>query len=161
MSLEDVIAALEAVDPTWVVPHGFTNPHSYRGDYTELAFEPATNITVGEMLAAARSAVGAVYKGYKGGEFEMGVLSECWIATYGDSSEDLLGPMLLRFMLDTAHPPTDPASVSETLTCRHCGTAIVVCECLYQYSTPHWQDNEANAYCADSTFRHEPCEVTP
>lgn len=51
---------------------GFANPHSYRGYYDQLAFEPAYGVTIGSMLDAAKSAVGAIYYGYKGGSYRMG-----------------------------------------------------------------------------------------
>ncbi|MFC9490722.1 hypothetical protein ACFTZM_32240, partial [Streptomyces hydrogenans] len=65
MPLGELITALEAADPDLVLPDGFTHPHSYRGYYHELAFEPAHNATVGEMLADARSALGTTYTGWK------------------------------------------------------------------------------------------------
>lgn len=49
---------------------GFGNPHSYRGYYDELAFEPMYT-TMPEMLEAALSADSSCYRGYKGGEFKM------------------------------------------------------------------------------------------
>jgi hypothetical protein len=99
MTLGELIAALEAADPTKVVPHGFTNPHSYRGYYDQLAFEPARNVTVEAMLDDARSALGTTYQGWKGGEFEMDEHTDCWLASEGSTSDETIGLTLLRLML--------------------------------------------------------------
>ena len=101
MVLKEVIEALENEDAALVVPKGFNSPHSYRGDYSELAFEPAENVTVGKMLQCAREALGTTYKGYKGGDFKMDEWTSCNIAEYGHCGEEL-GGRLLRFMLDDA-----------------------------------------------------------
>lgn len=100
MSLDDLIAALMAADPNLVCPNGFKNPHSYRGYYDELAFEPAQNITVGEMLAAARSALGTTYQGWKGGDYTMEGWTTCWLSMEGQSSGETLGPLLVKLMLN-------------------------------------------------------------
>lgn len=97
MTLGDLIAFLEAVPPETVVPLGFHCPHSYRGYYCDLAFEPAKNVTVGAMLADARSALGATFEGYKGGDYEMSADTDVWLANYGDCGESI-GPVLLRYM---------------------------------------------------------------
>ena len=100
MTLEDLIEELEKHDPSKVVPLGFDHPHSYRGYYAELAFEPKWNTTVGEMLQAARSALGATFTGWKGGEFKMEEHTECHISVEGDSfNSDSIGPILLKYML--------------------------------------------------------------
>ncbi|MFE6815971.1 hypothetical protein [Streptomyces sp. NPDC057677] len=98
MTLEELITTLEAADPTLVVPHGFTNPHSYRGYYDELAFEPATNVTVVDMLADAQFALGCTYTGWKGGAYTMQGFTDCWLAEQGCLGETL-GALLLSLML--------------------------------------------------------------
>ncbi|WP_234102481.1 hypothetical protein, partial [Streptomyces venezuelae] len=108
MTLDELITTLDAADPTLVLPHGFTNPHSYRGYYEELAFEPATNVSVADMLADARSALGTTFTGWKGGEFTMRGYTDCWLAQEGSAGGETLGPLLLQFMLsagiqDAAH----------------------------------------------------------
>ena len=108
MNLGDIITTLEAADPNQVVRHGFHNPHSYRGDYYDLAFEPAENITVADMLEAARSAVGATYEGWKGGEFRMTEADWCWLSEEGSASGETISPLLLEFMLT---PPASQADV--------------------------------------------------
>ena len=102
--LGDLIAALAKEDPARVLPVGFNRPHSYRGYYEQLAFEPAENITIGEMLAAARSALGTTFTGYKGGDYTMGEHTECWIANYGESGSDQIGHVLMRLLLAQPSP---------------------------------------------------------
>ena len=103
MTLEELITALEAHDPAKVVSRGFAKPHSYRGDYCDLAFEPAANVTVGSMLADARSALGATFQGYKGGDYTMDEYTDCWLAEYGCCGETI-GLLLLKFMLTGVNP---------------------------------------------------------
>ncbi len=108
MTLGELIAALEAADPRLVLPEGFSNPHSWRGDYSELAFEPAAYVTVDSMLDAARSALGTTYGGYKGGDYEMTADTDCWIAAWGSSVDsETIGPRLLRLMLAAGVLPED------------------------------------------------------
>lgn len=102
MTLDELIAALESADPTQVCPAGFNNPHSYRGYYTDLAFEPASDITVGEMLAAARSALGTTYIAWKGGDYQMTGDSDCWLSQVGSASEETLSATLMKLMLNAS-----------------------------------------------------------
>ncbi|MFD8777559.1 hypothetical protein [Streptomyces sp. NPDC059916] len=109
MNLGELITALEAADPTLVVEHGFNNPHSYRGDYMELAFEPATTVPVQDMITAARSALDTTYTGYKGGEFTMTADTWVWLSPYGDASCETLSPLALQAMLTRPAAPSVPA----------------------------------------------------
>jgi len=106
-SLENLLELLRAADPRKVCPLGFRNPHSYRGYYEDLAFEPAENVTVAEMTAAAESAVGATYEGYKGGSYTMGGYTTVWLAKYGETGETL-GPQFVRLILERAVSPGSP-----------------------------------------------------
>jgi hypothetical protein len=99
MCLRDLIERLERADPNRKVPKGFHEPHSYRGIYEDLAFEPTENITVGEMLAAAKSALGKTFEGYKGGDYEMDWHTDVWIAYEGSGNGEMIGNMLLDYML--------------------------------------------------------------
>ena len=87
--LGKIIETLAELPADMVFPHGFAHSHSYRGYYDQLAFEPATNTRAGDMLAAAQSALGKTYTGYKGGDYEMHSWTECWLAEYGDTGEAL------------------------------------------------------------------------
>ena len=99
MTLDELIVALEAADPTLVLPLGFSNPHSYRGDYMDLAFELTANVTVGAMLADARSARGATYQGWKGGDNTMDAHTACWLDEEGRGDGETIGPILLALLL--------------------------------------------------------------
>lgn len=102
MTLIDLIRALEDADPEYVAPLGFSTPMSYRGYYHCVAFEPATNVTVASMLEHARSALGATFTGYKGGNYQMGEHTDCYIAQYGCADGDLIGPVLVAYLTGRA-----------------------------------------------------------
>lgn len=102
MNLGEIIEVLEKCDPELVVLNGFANPHSYRGFYHDLSFEPMGRITVGEMLEAARSAVGSSYQGWKGGWYRMNEYSDCWMSVEGECSGDTISRLLLNYILDEA-----------------------------------------------------------
>lgn len=110
MCLKDLISWLEKQNPDHVVPHGFANPHSYRGDYYDLAFEPKENARLGDMLTEAKAALGQTFDGYKGGEFTMGEYTNCWISEYGAcGSADGIGATLLKLWELTAYDPQHTA----------------------------------------------------
>ncbi len=98
VTLGRLIKELKKIDADQIIEFGFYHPHSYRGYYDELAFEPKKNVTAGSMLACAESAVGKVYSGYKGGDYTMTELTDCWIANYGRCGVGL-SPELLGWML--------------------------------------------------------------
>jgi hypothetical protein len=89
LNLGDLIKRLSREDLSRRVPHGFTYPHSYRGYYDELAFVPAENVTIGSMLEAARSALGATFAGWKGGNYTMCEYTDVHLAKVGHCGEDL------------------------------------------------------------------------
>lgn len=97
--LKTVIEMLRAAPQDAVLRNGFFHPHSFRDFYDELAFEPAPNVPVREMLEDAEYALGHTFEGYKGGQFTMGEYTSCWLANYGEGSDDRLGPRLLAYML--------------------------------------------------------------
>ena len=109
MNLGELIGHLEKLDPDQPVAHGFGRPHSYRGYYDELAFEPVADTTVGAMLAEAREALGTTYQGYKGGDYTMTEHTGVWLACCGETGEEI-GPSLLGFML-FGRPLLAPASL--------------------------------------------------
>lgn len=100
--LGELIEWLEHQDGAKVVPHGFGEPCSYRGYYEDVAFAPAENVTFASMLANAKSALGATFQGYKGGEYTMNEYTDCWIAEYGTSHGDKIGPTIKALWLATA-----------------------------------------------------------
>lgn len=98
MKLGNIIEQLKLYDPNTPVRLGFHEPHSYRGYYRELAFEPHKNTTVGAMLACCEYAKNRVFEGYKGGEYVYDDDTDCWLAFYGNSGETL-GRYLLCLMV--------------------------------------------------------------
>ena len=61
------------------------------------------------MLEYAKSALGATFTGYKGGEFLMEEFTDCWICEYGTSHGDGIGPVMLALWLHAAiiNPSSD------------------------------------------------------
>jgi hypothetical protein len=57
------------------------------------------------MLADARSALGATFHGWKGGEYTMAEYTDCWLAVAGCTGEGI-GPVLLRYMLGETGQPS-------------------------------------------------------
>ena len=98
MTLGELIEYLKKEDSDKVVPLGFHFPHSYRGYYDRLAFEPVKDTTVGKMLACAEEAMGKTYQGYKGGCYEMGEYTDVWLANWGECGEGI-GVVLLDYMM--------------------------------------------------------------
>lgn len=88
MKLGEIIKILKKYDSEKIVKNGFKYPHSYRGFYFLLAFEPAQNVSIKSMLECAKSAVGKTFIGYKGGEFTMDESTECFLAEYGNCQQD-------------------------------------------------------------------------
>ena len=96
MTLSELIEILERCELSKTV-EGFGNPHSYRGYYDELAFEPMTT-TIQDMLEAALSADGETYRGYKGGHFEMSGHTPVNIAYEGSVGSPLTKAMLAEMV---------------------------------------------------------------
>jgi hypothetical protein len=68
-TLNEVKIFLESVDPTYVFSLGFNHPHSWRGYYSEVSFEPAYGHRAGDMLYSIDKAVSETFDGWKGGEY--------------------------------------------------------------------------------------------
>ena len=70
---------------------GIKNPHSYRGYYEDLAFEPTDEIIkVIDLKAICQSARGKTFEGWKGGSYEMNEDTPVWIAERGDCGKKLI-----------------------------------------------------------------------
>lgn len=89
MNLGQLIGFLEKQCQSKVCDYGFDRPHSYRGYYERLAFEPAKNVPVKDMLRAAKESMGSVFQGYKGGDFVMTEHTTCYLARYGETGDEL------------------------------------------------------------------------
>jgi hypothetical protein len=107
MNLGELIDQLEAIpDKHRKVRIGFGKPHSWRGSYCELAFEPVHDTTIAAMLQCAQEADGISYTGYKGGEYLMDRSTTVHLAEYGDcTDDDEIGDLLFRLL--TGRLPID------------------------------------------------------
>lgn len=88
-TLGELITWLEQQDPEMSVRHGFSTPHSDRGSYCDLAFHPEETTSIDQMLENARSALGATFTGWKGGEYKMGEYTDVLIGEYGNCGENI------------------------------------------------------------------------
>lgn len=100
MNLGELIDTLASYPPDLELPVGLGNPHSYRGDYECVAFEPKYNISVGLSLINARSALGETFTGYKGGEYFMSEDTKCYIAEWGSTGKAIVGIGISIFTSD-------------------------------------------------------------
>lgn len=90
MTLGKLIAALEAM-PEGAEVANLRDAHSYRGYYSDLAFELSDDTRPAvELLSECRAAMGQVFCGYKGGDFVMGALTPMWVAHYGCTGKKLM-----------------------------------------------------------------------
>jgi hypothetical protein len=90
MTLGGLIGRLEELSDTEV--DAFSGPQSYRGYYCDLAFEKVEGkISAADLLTMCKGAMGEVYQGYKGGEYQMGRNTPVWIASYGCCGQRILG----------------------------------------------------------------------
>ena len=75
MTLGKLIADLEAM-PKGACVANLKSAHSYRGYYSDLAFEKGEGQRpAAELLAECKAAMGKVFEGYKGGNYVMGALT--------------------------------------------------------------------------------------
>lgn len=90
MTLGKMIAALEAM-PKGAELANLNSAHSYRGYYSDLAFERDEGTRpAADLLAECKAAMGQVFCGYKGGDFVMGALTPVWLASYGCCGQKLM-----------------------------------------------------------------------
>jgi hypothetical protein len=90
----------ETLSPETVLPIGLGNPHSWRGAYEELAFEPVADMTLEAMIKIAKEAVNKTFAGYKGGEFQMSRETRIHIDYHGQWSDGgLLWGVLLELLM--------------------------------------------------------------
>lgn len=90
LTLGELIAQLNVTPPDTQL-YGLTEPHSYRGYYSDLAFESTGGtIRAAELLAMCQSALGSTFEGYKGGDFMMTKSTPLWVAGYGSCGEKII-----------------------------------------------------------------------
>lgn len=86
MTLGQMIGLLQKLPEDFVFPYGLRDGHSWRGHYTELAFEAAGEMTALEILKEAKYCVDETFTGYKGGDFKMTPDTPVHIDAWGDYS---------------------------------------------------------------------------
>lgn len=102
MTLGDYIQLLEQHHPDQRIPRGLNHPHSWRGSYDELAFQPCGETTVAEMLRVAKSCVGYTFQGWKGGDYTMGLETPINIEYEGEYTDgDTMMGFLFQLMIPT------------------------------------------------------------
>lgn len=89
MNLGELIDWLEKQDQELIVKDGFSSPHSDRGSYDELAFTPKPEAKIADMLKYAKSADGATFTGWKGGDFKMDRSTSVYIGEYGICGDEI------------------------------------------------------------------------
>ena len=91
MTLGKLIKQLETM-PKELMVKGLGELDSYRGYYSDLAFQPSKDeIAVEHLLGLCREAMGKIYQGYKGGDYLMGETTPLWVAPYGGCGDKLMG----------------------------------------------------------------------
>lgn len=101
MTLGVLIEWLEQQDPNLVVMDGFGSPHSDRGSYDELAFDPMPEARLGDMLKYAKDALGSTFTGWKGGEYTMDEHTSVYIGEFGECGHAIT-PTHFKYWLLTA-----------------------------------------------------------
>jgi hypothetical protein len=90
LTLGRLISYLEFSEPNLAVAN-LHNPHSYRGYYTDLAFEWGSGYTFAKyLLHNCKHLLGQHFEGYRGGSYRMGMQTPLWIANYGDCGHPLM-----------------------------------------------------------------------
>ena len=90
LTLGKMIDVLKAM-PTDTLIHGLGELDSYRGYYSDLAFEPTSESkTVAELLEVCQGAMGQVFTGYKGGDYMMGANTPLWLSHYGTTGVKIM-----------------------------------------------------------------------
>ena len=98
--LSDLIEYLEGLNPSTMLKVGFSNPHSWRGVYSDLAFEPTVPQTAATALSVIKPCLGATFEGYKGGDNNMHESTECHFAFYGSGGGQPIGHMLMVLLTE-------------------------------------------------------------
>jgi hypothetical protein len=90
MTLGKMIDRLAQMPPEATID-AIEYPHSYRGYYCDLAFERREGrILASNALIICKSAMGEVFEGYKGGDYQMGRNTPVWLADYGSCGQKIV-----------------------------------------------------------------------
>ena len=88
--LGELLDGLRQADPEGLVY--LTDPHSYRGYYSDLALEPTTTpIKVNQLIDQLEAVIDTELTGYKGGKFLMSADTPVWVSPYGTTGSALVG----------------------------------------------------------------------
>lgn len=91
MLLGDLIAYLED-KPNRFYVDGLCSPHSYRGYYSDLAFESTgARMTAKQLLRVVRPCLGRSFCGHKGGDYMRDKATPLWLATECRTGGTILG----------------------------------------------------------------------
>lgn len=88
MTLGAMIERLESLPSDLLI--GLGEPHSYRGYYSDLAFEAVTPAPAANLLADCMDAMGKSFTGYKGGDYYMHAGVPVWVSEYGSCGVKLM-----------------------------------------------------------------------
>jgi hypothetical protein len=100
MTLGALIDWLEHQDQDLIIKDGFGSPHSDRGSYDELAFDPMPEAKISDMLKYAKKSLGSYFQGWKGGDFKMEEYTSVYIGEYGECG-DAITPTHFKYWLLT------------------------------------------------------------
>lgn len=118
MTLGDLIDLLVDMPPDAEV--WLTDPHSYRGDYSELAFERTPSARqAAHLLKDAQACVGKSFRGWKGGQYQMSEHTMLWVAFQGQGGTPMCPPDVTAAKASTAstYPQYNPDATCPK--CRH------------------------------------------
>ena len=90
MTLGGLIEMLESM-PAKIKMDGLDHPHSYRGYYSDLAFEKVEKKrTVKDTLEMVRGCLGERFQGWKGGDFYMNKGTPIFVAFEGSCGDRII-----------------------------------------------------------------------
>jgi len=99
MKLGELIDALSKYPsdaPVWIGEWRPGELASYRGAYEHLALGRSyEDVTVAELRQSLASAIGKVFRGYKGGNYKMGKDTEVYVSDAGEASGEWVSAVLL------------------------------------------------------------------
>ena len=87
-TLNDLIERLRELPQDMPILLG--DAFSYRGYYEDISFEPFDMVTVKEALIEAENSNGAIFEGWKGGDFRMDNDTPVWYAHEGSSGSEIV-----------------------------------------------------------------------
>ena len=123
MTLDELILELSSRNPGQRVKNGFGSGHSDRGDYSNAAFSPVSETTIGEMLRHAKELKNTDQTGYKGGRYLMAGYVSVLIGEWGDCGEYIGKHHFLYWDCSAPNVKDDRAGASPAPSPSPCWTA--------------------------------------